>query len=1609
MTPGKGDPWAMLLTGLLGSCLCGLEAASAAKPGETVAAAQADAGKKEAEPAEHDVFLPPDRSLLLLLSKARQLKEQGRHAEAVRCLGAILEAPEDSFFQPDKQSRVLPSLKAQAQAMLGAMPRQGRESYELLYGAQARTLLAKAVENGDINGLAEVSRRFFHTQAGYEATLLLGLSHLDRGSPLAGALVLKRLKENCPVVAQFEPGLSVAMAACWLRAAAPDKAKAALDGVRKQSPQGKLSVGGVELALGAEQSALLGSPTAGARESREMQQWLMFGGDPARNASTSGSGPLLSLCWRVPTTEDPFVESLLEQIQQWFEEQDRAALPAMHPLVVNDVVLMRTARNLLAVDFTTGKRLWEVPGEDPFESLLDPPGEAAGVAGLWQIDPGAAIRYRMWGDATFGTLSSDGQRVFCVEDLSLDIGVMVPRQTFFSSRRNTLADPKPFNRLAAYDVRTGRLVWQAGGPPSPSGSPLCGMFFLGPPLPVTGQLFGLAEQKGEIRLVVLDARTGSVAWTQHLAVVETESDILQDPIRRMAGSSPSYAEGVLICPTSNYAIVALDMANRSLLWGYNYKPREPLPPRQAGAFFAPPLEVDPEPGNRWTNSTAVIAEGHVLVTPADSTELHCLSLLDGRLLWSKPRLDSFYVACVHQGKVILVARRSMRALKLDNGEAAWGGSALLALVRGALGGRAVEFPGGAACSGTGFLSGDLYYVPLDNGEVASIDLNRGQLVHRYPGRRGVKPGNLVCYRGKILSQRAGAVEAFYQLDALRKELEGELAANPNDPQALALRGSVLWEEGKIKEAVTFFRRSLQIAPNPNTRSQLREALLEGLRTDFASYRSAGDEIQRLLEDPSQRASYLRLMAEGSAKLGQYRPALDYYLALVDLDRENRGLESIDKAHRVRRDRWVREQLTALRGAAPPDVQAEIDRVAQARLEAALKDGSAEALQRYLDYFAGWPPAGRARAELADRLRQSRRLLLAELQLRQMERSADRRQAASAVTQLGLLLGEARLSDDAALCYARLGREFAEVVCREGKTGRQLVESLPGDDPIARRLRPPAPWPRGMVVAKKSPQKPASPTYQAATVIPQVYHAEPFYAEVSLEVTLSPPLLTARDGWGNVRWQLGLGDLIRQGIPLMAPVFMRAAAQDHLLLMVMGTRIVALDTLVPEGTSPRILWTQDLDDPGRVAGGRRGTRLASGFNLAAARGYPQFGSLHFPTNVPSAVTEQMVCYQRYRHLYGVDPTTGDVLWTRDDARPDSIIFGDEQIVLVVPPDNSPAMVLRAADGKQLGTVRLPPPTERLAPYRRCLLLWQNVGSSMVLVLKDPWENRTVWSSRKFPLDCRVSYFGGGLVGVFELGGRFALFDVADGRTVVDAALPPEQMVSEMHLVRSPEGYLLVLNGVQRKEAGRPQPYGLHGVLVRPISRAHLYGFGPSGNLLWPGPVTVEDQFLIQNQPARLPLLLFAAGTWGRGGTMANQPRIALLGVDKRNGRVIRPEETCEGLGFLRLQGDPDGKTIEVHMPRDVLRLTFTDQVPPPATTGRALLKAASKAAADTLRIPSLQEISGLELPIGIGPARVFVPAERRLGPPAPVREPAKVLPPAPKAKDLQKPPAKDGKP
>src|SRR5438876_794302 len=270
---------------------------------------------------------------------------------------------------------------------------------------------------------------------------------------------------------------------------------------------------------------------------------------------------------------------------------------------------------------------------------------------------------------------------------------------------------KPHNLLVALDLaKQGYSLWAVGGTIGDNPA-LAGAFFLGAPLPVGDQVYALAEFTGEIRLVCLDARTGGVDWKQPLANLE-EQQISYDRSRRMAGASPSLADGILVCPTSAGAVVAVDLATRTLRWGYQY-PRYDIVQNMQRGFRGGSLPMaNPNPGGKWLDATATISEGCVILTPPESKQLHCLDLLTGKARWAPiPRDDMLLVACVHKGKIILLGKNKVRAINLSDGKPAWPELKL----------------DGEVTVGRGYYSESSYYLPVSGQQICKLDLDSGTI------------------------------------------------------------------------------------------------------------------------------------------------------------------------------------------------------------------------------------------------------------------------------------------------------------------------------------------------------------------------------------------------------------------------------------------------------------------------------------------------------------------------------------------------------------------------------------------------------------------------------------------------------------------------------------------------------------------------------------------------------------------------------------------------------------------------------------------------------------------------------------------------------------------
>jgi outer membrane protein assembly factor BamB len=449
-------------------------------------------------------------------------------------------------------------------------------------------------------------------------------------------------------------------------------------------------------------------------------------------------------------------------------------LPAAVPVAVLGKVVYRSHRGLHAVEAATGRLLWESPLRGSLQDLADDPASLthAGewVSSVWQAFPQTIIE-----NSTVGTLSADARRVYAIEDLALPT---VPKNYsafvhksgagLHFTYADDLTDAVYHSRLLAFDLDSGLALWQAGGRGEARSGPLNDAHFLGPPLPLAGKLYALVEKEQALRLVCLDPADGRLCWSQTLAM--PKRNVLIDGARRTWAAHPSHAEGVLVCPTNAGAVVAVDLASRSLLWAHPYREEPPPPPQPSRPFrgkraWAVQTQIPLNLEVKWKQCAPLITQGKALLAAPDGATLDCLDLRTGALLWRVNRGDEdLYLGGVWKDRVLVVGCRHCGALRLRDGEVLWGVQT-------------------AEPTGQGVLAAARYYLPVKadprTGEPAIqvIDLEKGAIADQVPLPRGDVPGNLVLSEGTLLSQTATRISA-YPCAAERKDGAKERRGTP---------------------------------------------------------------------------------------------------------------------------------------------------------------------------------------------------------------------------------------------------------------------------------------------------------------------------------------------------------------------------------------------------------------------------------------------------------------------------------------------------------------------------------------------------------------------------------------------------------------------------------------------------------------------------------------------------------------------------------------------------------------------------------------------------------------------------------------------------------------
>jgi outer membrane protein assembly factor BamB/tetratricopeptide (TPR) repeat protein len=729
-----------------------------------------------------------------LLQQARESADDDTRAEilsrAASALLSLLEVDEDAFVElrrkgPDGKETVRTAgIRAEAHRLVSSLPPEGKQYYELLAGQKAKAQLARARAQEDVHILGDIVQRYPYTEASSEALNLLGTYHLERHRYDMAAICFDRLLKQgdaarLPVRALFKAALVFYRAGNRTQG---DQAWKLL--VPRIEREGGLKLG--EKVLDVDGLRQLLDAKAAAEQQRRLADWGLYRGSACRDGRGAGAVSDWTPRWSVSTvpTEgacQTWVENALRAVDDTVQRK-QPVLPGFFPVAVQrpvkddgdrlidqGMVVYRSFEGLHAVELQTGKLVWwtaldsfnrEVMGNNQNRVELE----------RWQQTyqsqnlPGIPFE-----NSVIGSLSTDESRAFVVDDLPLPYSpTTTPHIAVLGLQAVNAGNFTPMlerNNLKAYNLVTGKILWELGGEHQ-ADKRLQNSFFSGPPLPLDGKLYVLNEQASVLRLICLqclpDARVGErveVVWIQPLATLKER--LLLDVNRHIQAAHLAYRDGILVCPTNAGAVLGIDLLSRSLVWSHDYREGTPAaeePPQQIingrVVRVRRPIRVTINVNPSWKNTAPIIQNGRVIVAAPDGAGVHCLNLRDGRLLWAEKRgADDLYLAGVYQDRVVIVGKNHCRAVDLGSGKALW------------------RIEGTGLPSGQGLAHGGIFYLPLRDGaeshepEICAIDVTKGAITGRIKALKNDVPGNLIGYQGMVLSQTLNGVTAYPQAGA----------------------------------------------------------------------------------------------------------------------------------------------------------------------------------------------------------------------------------------------------------------------------------------------------------------------------------------------------------------------------------------------------------------------------------------------------------------------------------------------------------------------------------------------------------------------------------------------------------------------------------------------------------------------------------------------------------------------------------------------------------------------------------------------------------------------------------------------------------------------------
>ena len=833
----QGIRWAVAF--LFGTALL---ASSATRPAY---AQQQQPAETQLHNLYYGVHFPDDRRLSRRYDLAAELLDEQRYSEAMPLLLEILAAEEDRLYRirTDRQAD-FQSLKSKAIDVIQQLGPAGWESYQLTSEAVAKRQLAEALQTGSRDQLAKLIRRFPYSGAAAIAAWELARGAAEESNHERALGWLRVVQANARHAADFEPQASISTAVSQVALGDVESARAALQSVDNGD------------------QILATIANANAQNLATEPGWLGIGGDRRHSKQVAGEEPHLWSHWQSRLVGSLSAEQQYTALAQSRARNHQPMIPAVSPIAVGDTLVTRTNRRLVAIDWHSGRRVWQTR---PESQALSNRAQLHSLPSLIESSQTELLGASLWLNTVATGLSSDGQLVFAVhndnstEQLTLRALRGGPR----ARQRGSLTPLT--NRLSAYDPRLqGKLIWSLQGGAK---GPWLGAFFLCPPLAIDGRLLVMAEMQQTIVLAELDAQTGNLLWKQPLAAVEAE--IGNSPVRRLTGGAIASVNEHAICSTGVGAVIAVDLARRSLKWvsrlPVGSRRRVSRPHRWGGRQEHLQL-IDSR--RRWLENRLAIVGDRILVACPESNQLHSIDVNSGELQWSVPREDGLLLVAATPEMCLVTANHSILAFSSKTGKTLW----------------RERLPNGTAIVGRSLLVDRELLAPLDDGNLFAVDIH--DRTKRTLSTWDGNVGNLIYHRGAVVSQSLVSVDRFDQRNSLRSLASPtEPSSTPEEPPssndrsdpiaALITQGESALSAGDWEQGIQLLRQACSASPrNARAATRLQTALQLAAKKRPLSDQEVAD-VLGLASTNDQRLEILACITRDAVKRHDPQSALAF--------------------------------------------------------------------------------------------------------------------------------------------------------------------------------------------------------------------------------------------------------------------------------------------------------------------------------------------------------------------------------------------------------------------------------------------------------------------------------------------------------------------------------------------------------------------------------------------------------------------------------------------------------------------------------------------------------------------------------------------------------------